>query len=169
MSLLYTCTCFEHHVIIIRRSTFYYTASGIIKPVGGRPVRRLREESSVPCTSWERSPPSRAQVEGGVLRPVHRLREESSVPCTGWERSPPSRTHVERGVLRPVHRLREVSSVPCTGWERGPLSRTHVEIVLSQPVHRTATYRCDDTRGCVIQFWLPYDEHIVLETCRGMK
>ena len=24
--------------------------------------------------------------------------------------------------------------------------------VLSQPVHRTATYRCDDTRGCIIQF-----------------
>jgi len=25
-------------------------------------------------------------------------------------------------------------------------------LVLSQPVHETATYRCDDTRGCVIQF-----------------
>jgi len=24
--------------------------------------------------------------------------------------------------------------------------------VLSQPVHETATYRCDDTRGCVMQF-----------------
>jgi len=23
--------------------------------------------------------------------------------------------------------------------------------VLSQPVHQTATYRCDDTRGCVMQ------------------
>ena len=41
--------------------------------------------------------------------------------------------------------------------------------VLSQPVHRTATYRCDDTRGCIVQFWPPDDEHIVLETCRGMK
>ena len=26
------------------------------------------------------------------------------------------------------------------------------EPVLSQPVHGTATYRCDDTRGCIIQF-----------------
>jgi len=26
------------------------------------------------------------------------------------------------------------------------------EPVLSQPVHETATYRCDDTRGCVVQF-----------------
>jgi len=32
-----------------------------------------------------------------------------------------------------------------------------------------ATYRCDYTRGCIIQFWLPDDEHMVLETCTGMK
>ena len=29
-----------------------------------------------------------------------------------------------------------------------------------RPVHGTATYRCDDTRGCVIQFWPPDDEHM---------
>jgi len=28
-----------------------------------------------------------------------------------------------------------------------------------QPVHKTATYRCDDTRGCVMQFW-PSDKHM---------
>jgi len=32
-------------VLIIRRSRLYYTASGIITPVGGRPVHRL---STVP-------------------------------------------------------------------------------------------------------------------------
>ena len=32
--------------------------------------------------------------------------------------------------------------------------------VLSQPVHRTATYRCDDTKGCIVQFWPPDDEHM---------
>ena len=32
--------------------------------------------------------------------------------------------------------------------------------VLSQPVHQTATYRCDDTRGCVMQFLPPDDEHM---------
>jgi len=32
-------------VLIIRRSILYYTASGIITPVGGRPVHRLREDS----------------------------------------------------------------------------------------------------------------------------
>jgi len=35
-------------------------------------------------------------------------------------------------------------------------------------VHETATYRSDDTRDCVMQFWPPDDEH-VLEACRGMK
>ena len=36
-------------------------------------------------------------------------------------------------------------------------------------LHRTANYRCDDTRCCIIQFCLLDDEHMVLETCRGMK
>ena len=66
-------TCFEHHLFIIRKSKLYYTASGIITPIGG---------------------------------------------C---------------------------------------------------PMHRTATYRCDDTRCCIIQFWPPDDEHMMLETCTGMK
>ena len=42
ISLLYSSTCFEHYVLIIRRSKLYYTASDIITPVGGRPVHRLR-------------------------------------------------------------------------------------------------------------------------------
>jgi len=29
-----------------------------------------------------------------------------------------------------------------------------------RPVHGTTTYRCDDTRGCVIQFCPPDDEHM---------
>jgi len=44
---------------------------------------------------------------------------------------------------RPVHRLRE-------------------------DCDRTATYKCDDTRCCIIHFRHPGDEHIVLETCRGI-
>ena len=31
-------------MFIIRRSKLYYTASGIITPVGGRPVHRLGED-----------------------------------------------------------------------------------------------------------------------------
>jgi len=30
--------CFEHHVLIVRRSQLYYTASGIMTPIGGRPL-----------------------------------------------------------------------------------------------------------------------------------
>jgi hypothetical protein len=44
ISFFHASTCFEHHVLIIRRSNFYYTASGIITPVVGRPVHRLRED-----------------------------------------------------------------------------------------------------------------------------
>jgi len=44
ISLLNASTCFEHYVLIIRRSKLYYTASGIVTSVGGRPVHRLRED-----------------------------------------------------------------------------------------------------------------------------
>ena len=74
MSLFHASTCFEHICSSSGGQKLYYTASGIITPVGGRPVHRLR--------------------------------------------------------------------------------------VLSQPVHGTATYRCDDARGCIVQFWPRYDEHM---------
>jgi len=32
----------------------------------------------------------------------------------------------------------------------------------------THLFQCDDTRCCIIKFWPPDDEHIVLETCRGI-
>ena len=39
MSLFHASTCFEHHVLIVRGSKLYYTASGVITPVGVRPGR----------------------------------------------------------------------------------------------------------------------------------
>ena len=36
-------------VLIIRRSKLYYTAFGIITPVGGRPVHELRADFPNPC------------------------------------------------------------------------------------------------------------------------
>ena len=44
ISLFHASTCFEPHVLIIRRSKLHYTASGIITPIGGRPTHRLRED-----------------------------------------------------------------------------------------------------------------------------
>jgi len=34
ISLFHASTCFEHHVLNVRRSKLYYTASGIITPTG---------------------------------------------------------------------------------------------------------------------------------------
>jgi len=34
VSLFHASTCFEHHVLIIRRSKLYYTASGIVTLIG---------------------------------------------------------------------------------------------------------------------------------------
>ena len=54
-------------------------------------------------------------------------------------------------------------------WPSGARIERGLDAVLSQSVHQTATYRCDDTRDCIVQFWPPDDEHVVLETCTGMK
>ena len=35
-----------------------------------------------------------------------------------------------------------------------------IKIIGGRPVHGTATYRCDDTRGCIVRFWPPDDEHV---------
>ena len=47
-------------VLIIRRSKLYYTASGIITPVGGRPVHR---SSLNLCTGW---PPTGVMIPDAV-------------------------------------------------------------------------------------------------------
>jgi len=44
--ILYVSICFEHYVLIIRRSKLYYTAFGITAPVDSRPVHRLKEDST---------------------------------------------------------------------------------------------------------------------------
>jgi len=36
-------------------------------------------------------------------------------------------------------------------------------------VHETTTYRCDDTRGCVMHFWLPDDEHMCSKHVEAWK
>jgi len=47
ISLLYSSTCFEHYVLIIRMSKLYYTANGIITPVGGRPQSTINNHLSL--------------------------------------------------------------------------------------------------------------------------
>ena len=67
----------------------------------------------------------------------------------------------------PIYRKCNLTVVKTCLLCRWP-SGAQVERILSQHVHWTATYRCDDTRCCIIQFSPPDDEHIVLETCRGI-
>ena len=50
MSLFHVPKCFEHHMLILKRSKLFYTVSGIITPIGGRPIHRLRESSLKLCT-----------------------------------------------------------------------------------------------------------------------
>ena len=38
---------FRAQVLMVRRPKLYYTVSGIITPIGGRPVHRLREDCIV--------------------------------------------------------------------------------------------------------------------------
>jgi len=40
ISLFHASTCFEHNVLIIRRSKLYYTVSGIVTHLGERPCAR---------------------------------------------------------------------------------------------------------------------------------
>jgi len=50
-------------VLIIRMSKLYYTASGIITPVGGRPVHGLGESSLNLCTG---RPPTGVMIPDAV-------------------------------------------------------------------------------------------------------
>ena len=68
--------------------------------------------------------------------------------------------------------LFNIKFISCFYMFRAPCShRQEVKIVLYslwyQPVQGTATYRFDDTRGCIMQFWSPDDEHMLLETCEA--
>ena len=46
---------------------------------------------------------------------------------------------------------------------RSKLYYTDSGIIPCTPVQGTATYRCDDTRDFIVQFWPPDDEHMCLK------
>jgi len=52
ISLFHASTCFEHHVLIVMGSKLYYTASGVITPIGGRPVHRCTRRHKFCASIW---------------------------------------------------------------------------------------------------------------------
>ena len=80
---------FQAHVLIIRRAKLYYTASGIITLIGGRPVHATapyRSDDTRCCIIQCRPPDDEHMVLETC--PVHRLRQDwfnqSSLNlCTG--------------------------------------------------------------------------------------
>ena len=65
--------------------------------------------------------------------------------------------------------------ISCLYMFRAPCAQRQEVIIVSYSIWYHHTYRWpsrardDDTRCCIIQLWPPDDEHMVLETCRGMK
>ena len=46
--------------------------------------------------------------------------------------------------------------------------RQEAKIVLySLWYHHTEVFQCDDTRGCIVQFWPPNDEHMCSKHLRA--
>ena len=53
-------------MLIIRRSKLYYAASGIITPVGGRPVRKLKEDQRPSLNLCTGGPPTSVMIPDAV-------------------------------------------------------------------------------------------------------
>ena len=55
MSLFHASTCFEHHVLIVRRPKLYYTASGIItlKQVNGLKLLKITKITKIVIYKYE--------------------------------------------------------------------------------------------------------------------
>ena len=116
----------------------YYTASGITKPVGGRPVHKLRALNlASTCFGHYEFIIRRSKfyyTASGIITPVGG---------------------------RPVHRLRALNlASTCFGHYEFIIRRSKlyytasgiITLVGGHPVQGTATYRCDDARYCIIQF-----------------
>jgi hypothetical protein len=57
---------FRAQVLIVRRAKLYCTVSGIITLIGGRPVRRLREDTQI-----ERGPEMNVKNGAVLSLPIH--------------------------------------------------------------------------------------------------
>ena len=63
-------------MLIVRRAKLYYTVSGIITPIGGRPVHRLREDYlhlGTAVAQWLRCCATNRKVAGSIPAGVSRF------------------------------------------------------------------------------------------------
>jgi len=128
--------------------TYFLTAIGLT--IGGSNTVHIYTQTihrTTQLTNWEeRGPcPRLCELYPGICLTIE---EKYGKPSVRGSRRVPA------GTMKTEY----VTKVCCTK----PASFVH-------PVHETATYRCDDTRGCVMQFWPSWWWAHVLETCRGMK
>ena len=73
--------------------------------------------------------------------------KSSVINCRLSIKVPAPELHTFMSRLKPTHYNTEN---PNFSQNFNILLTVHLNIVLSQSVHRTATYRCDDTRDCIV-------------------
>ena len=159
---------FRAHVLIIRRSKLHYTASGIITPVGGHLVHlsifisvfnKLGAQNLFHNKFYFMSlrVSSTCAHHQEVKIALHSIWYHHTYR---WSSRAQNLFHnkfyfMSLRVSSTCAYHQEVKIVLHSLWYHHTY-RT----LLSQPVHETVTYRCDETRGCVMQFWPPDDEHM---------
>jgi len=201
-------TCFEHHVLVIRRSELYCTASGIVTLKQFLYLFRAlcahhQEVRIVLYSVWYRhtgtSPLHVSSTMcwssvGQNCITQHLVSSQWNKSCTCFEHyvliirkselyCTASGIVTLKQVLYMFRALcalhHEVRIVLYSVWYRHTeTSPLHVSSTICSSsggqnciVQRlVSSHWCDDTRCCIgqIKFWPPDDEHIVLETCRGI-
>ena len=106
---------------------------------------------SLPLYCW------RCRIACGVAcADVTVSRESDAVTSSTCRTNPPSNETIDVFYIKKMFYNKFIS---CLYMFRAPCAHCQ----------ETATYRCDNTRGCIIQFWPPDEKHMVLQKCRGMK
>jgi len=147
-------------VLIIRRSKLYYTASGIITPVAGRPVHRLREEAygvNALVAGGQRSGAGKqARRPGWGNFCAHKFPHTGRIACCPAPDCRPPATKVSHSIYR--HNTCKVSS----SWWWACKCPKHVGQIISAISHSVAyTTTRGHTSNFVdkIQASLKYDKN----------
>jgi len=143
---------FRAHVPIIRRSKLHYTASGIITPIDGRVVHRLRESSlkyllEYICYMFRPVNSSSSGLQQSKYQVLFRYWDPNIFTVVNvhkiwyWIKFETYNVYLSQHLTNLMYKICfTISFISCLWYHH--------------------TYKCDDTRGCVRQFWPPDDEHM---------